>query len=224
MIVTIGEAGLTALVSRQLENFLCTQRELEALSTVLPDALQRTESCFRQVTNKYYWNARGELIFDAFHSGQYGVFLYYLSFAAGRHGHTDLANKLYYLNKSLNAWDVYHQVELPNVFFAEHPVGSVIGRASFQDYLVVQQGCTIGGNRGVYPTLGKYVWLFTNCSVIGSSTIGNNVFVSAGTLVLDQHVPDNTIVFGRSPNLILKSRPTSYFYERSLFKEHKLGA
>lgn len=224
MIITIGEEGLTALLARQLSNFLCGHQECQALAVALPDALRRTEACFRNITNKYYWTTQGELSFDPYHSAQYGIFLYYLSSSVSRSGDLSLANKIYYLNKSLNAWDVYHQVELPGVFFAEHPVGSVIGRASFQDYLVVQQGCTIGGNRGVYPSLGKYVWLFANSAVIGSSKIGSNVFISAGSLVLDEDVPDDTIVFGRSPNLILKRQPTAYFHERSPFKEHTSGA
>ncbi len=53
------------------------------------------------------------------------------------------------------------------------------------------------------------------------SNIGDNVFISAGAFVKDQDIPNNTIVFGKSPNLILKQKPSEYFYESSLFKCHK---
>ena len=42
-----------------------------------------------------------------------------------------LADKLYYLNKMMNGVDLYHQIELPAVWGCEHPMGSIMGRATF---------------------------------------------------------------------------------------------
>jgi len=222
MIIIKGRDGLKNLIQTQLENnFLCTVKEKDELFSTIPEALLRVEKCCFEITNKYYWNEKKESQFNPFHSGQYLIFLYFLSHIIWKNGNTLLADKVYYLNKMLNACDLCYSVELPEVFYQEHPVGSVLGRASYSKYLIFQQNCTVGGNKKKYPSLGELVWFFANSMVIGNSKIGNNVFISAGTYIKDEVIPDNMIVFGRSPNLILKSRPKEYFYRMSLFSKHK---
>lgn len=46
--------------------------------------------------------------------------------------------------------------------------------------------------------------MYANSSFIGKCNIGDNVILSAGTLVKDTDIPSNSIVFGQSPNLIIK--------------------
>ena len=121
----------------------------------------------------------------------------------------------------LNCCDIYYETNLPDIFFLDHPVGSVMGRASYSNYFTFAQNCTVGGNHGIYPCFGEFVSLFANATVIGNSQIGNNVFISANTLVKDEVISDNTIVFGKSPNLIFKQKPPEYFYQASVFKSHK---
>lgn len=224
MRITIGKKGLIELVALQLRgNFLCSTQEYELLESCICEVIGVVETCLRANINKYFWDENGRLVFDPYHSGQYTIFLYFLSrLVWKKHGDKTLASKVYYLNKMFNSCDLYYEVDLPSIFFLDHPVGSVIGRGSFSDYLVFQQNCTVGGNNeGVFPTFGEFVWLYTNAVVIGASTIGNNVFVSAGTYIKDTDIPDNTIVFGRSPNLTLKHKPSEYFCANSPFQVHK---
>lgn len=222
MIVSIGEEDLHALLETQLgSNFLCRQREISELLPAIPTALLRTEKCLGASHNKYYWNDAGELLFNPFHSGQYCTFLYYLSNTVAKSGNTALADKIYYLNKMLNSCELFHQIELPDIFCLDHPYSTGIGRAKFSNYFVFQQNCTVGNNKGVYPSFGEFVWLFANSTVLGDSRIGNNVFIAANTLIKDAQIPDNTIVFGRSPELVLKSKPTEYFHAKSPFKIHR---
>lgn len=93
---------------------------------------------------------------------------------------------------------------------AEHPLGSVLGKAQYSDYLFVYQGTTIGGNRKkgklYYPKLGKNVVLYANATILGETTIGNNVIVSSNTYIINEKVPDNCIVFGQSPNIVIKEK------------------
>jgi serine O-acetyltransferase len=226
MIISIGEENLVKLVTTQLENnFLCDSLEAELLKQGIAEALLLTQNCFREVTSKYYWDKNEQLIFNPFHSAQYNIFLYFLSHLTWRkYENPLLADKIYYLNKMLNSCDLFYEVHMPAIFSADHPVGSVIGRGSFKNYFVFQQNCTVGQNKGIYPIFGEFVWLFASSAVIGSSRIGNNVFVSAGAYVKDEDVPDNTIVFGRSPNLILKEKSSSYFYRQSPFRQHRIYA
>lgn len=217
-----GSEDLLRLVRSQVEhNFLLTDEESGLLAKVLPVALDRCAACFSDITFKHYEKRNGVPVFNPYHSAQYTVFLYHLSRIVGMANRTSaLAAKLYCLNKMLSGADIYYEVELPPVMYFEHPVGSVLGRARYGNHLIVQQGCTVGGNRGKYPVMGDFVWMFAQSMIIGDCSIGNHVFVSAGCHIKDTSIPDNSLVFGQSPNLVIKSRPAEYFLERSPFVAH----
>lgn len=111
----------------------------------------------------------------------------------------------------MNCVDLFYAIDLPDVFSAEHPVSSVMGRASYGNGFFFYQGCTVGGTmdkEGIihYPIIGENVRMFSNSSILGKCIIGNNVKIGAGAIVKNQDVPDNTIVFGESPNLVIKRK------------------
>ena len=200
------------LVTQIGSNFLLEDGEEAALRAALPRALERSETCFRAaVKNKYYWRD-GEVFFNPYHSAQYCIFLYFLSntlFKIG--GASLLADKVYYLNKLLNSLDLYYEVEMPDVFFTDHPVGSVIGRGKFSPHFSFAQNCTVGNNKGVYPEFGENVRLMSGARILGRCKVGSNVILSSGAYVKDTDIPGCTIVFGQSPNLVLKHRDPAYF-------------
>ncbi len=212
-----------SLVLRQLEQlYELEEHEQDLLDAIMPQAMKRVMNCLGAIAHKYYRDENGIPYFDPYHSGHYCLFLSYLSQQAGLESSAkSLATKIYLLNKALHAVDFYFEVNFPDVFMVEHPVGTVLGRARYSNYLVIQQGCTIGGNRSAYPELGEYVWLHAQAMIIGKCRIGNNVFLSAGSIVMDCDVPDNTIVFGRSPNLIFKEKVPAYFHTKSPFAVHQ---
>ena len=146
------------------------------------------------------------MFFNPFHSGQYCIYLYYLSNEVWKYGDSILADKVYYLNKIMNGCDLFYEVELPEVFMLDHPVGSVMGRAIYGERFTFGQNCTVGNNKGIYPKIGCNVKLSTHSSIIGNCHIGDNVTIGAYACVKDQDIPDNSIVFGQSPNLIIKSK------------------
>ncbi len=206
---------IPAILIRQLGNFFPLSEDEEKILVVRsPEALKRCEYCFSHLKNKYY-NRDGEAFFSPFHSGQWLTYLYYLSSTISKTDTGDgknkcLADKIYYLNKIMNGVDLYHEITLPDVFFFEHPLGLVIGRAQIADGLVAYQGCTIGGNfhdgQITYPRIGKNFTMFSNSKVLGNCEVGDNVILSADAYVKDTDIPSDTIVFGKSPNLILKQR------------------
>ncbi len=72
----IRREQLRELVIRQLSNFYgIEERDVFYIETYLDEAIGRTLKCFSHVKNKYY--QRNDI--NAFHSGQYFIFLYYLS-------------------------------------------------------------------------------------------------------------------------------------------------
>ena len=77
------------------------------------------------------------------------IFLYYLSHEIyANTQNTILCDKIYYLNKIMNSVDLFYAIELPQKFGAEHPLGSVMGRAKYGDGFFFYQGCTVGGTDG----------------------------------------------------------------------------
>lgn len=49
--------------------------------------------------------------------------------------------------------------------------------------------------------------------LFSNSNIGNNVLISAGTLIKDENIPPFSIVFGQSPNLIIKENRETFIDE-----------
>lgn len=97
--------------------------------------------------------------------------------------------------------ELYPAVELPERLLMVHPIGTVLGRATYGDHLVcyncVNVGSDLDGNR---PTIGNGVVLFSGAKVLGNVTIGSNVFVTAnavisGTTKNPVTIPDNCVVF-----------------------------
>lgn len=121
-------------------------------------------------------------------------------------GNGENAEKFYYLNKILHSVDLFYAVELPSIWGGEHPLGSVMGRARYSDHFFFYQRCTVGGNKGKYPVLGEFVTMYSDSKILGNSNIGDNVIISANTYVKDEDVPNNSIVFGHSPDLVIKSK------------------
>ena len=119
-------------------------------------------------------------------------------------GGASVSDKLYALNKAMASVDLFYQVELPDIFTFDHPLGSVMGRASYSDYFTFSQGCTVGNNRGIYPRFGQSVFMLSDSNVIGDCEIGSNVIIGANAYVKDVDIPSNSLVFGQSPNLVIK--------------------
>ena len=214
MMLSLPPRQLTKYLTRQLRNLFPDgwSAGRARANKVVESALARMEVCASAVIAKRYRTDTGEPCFSHLHSGQYAAFLYFASHSAARNfGDHELATRLYLLNKALHGLDVYYEVELPDVFVWEHPVGTVLGKAVYGERFVVLQHCTVGGNLQLeYPRIGKHVSLYAGATIIGKCTIGDHVQVAAGARIVDEDVPSGSTVFGTSPNLTIRSRPVPY--------------
>ena len=128
-----------------------------------------------------------------------------LSNQAWRQGYISIAEKAFLLNKALHGIDAFYAITLPDVFLFVHPVGTVLGNASYADCLVVYQNVTVGSDKdGIYPTFGKSTVLYSKSSVIGRCKIGNNVSIAAHSFVRNMDVPDDSVVVGLYPENKIK--------------------
>lgn len=209
MIGKYNNQELFDIVNHQLSNFWIRGGVPETNFLSLETAVQRIENNFIHRKGKIF-QYNGEARFDVVHSVQYAIFLYTYSNQLFLDGNEDAAGKIYYLNKIMNSVDWFYEVKMPSIFSAEHPIGSVVGRAKMDDYLFLYQGTTIGGNHRVgtisYPVIGKHVLMYADSKIIGDSHIGNNVVLASNTYIIDEDIPDNCIVFGQSPNLVIKQK------------------
>ncbi len=215
MNLEIEVCDLEKLIQKQLGNiFFFDQTEAHVLTASVSEALSRCEYCFSQTkARSKYYTRNGEIHFSPFHSGQYAIFLYYLSNSVFKDASASngLADRIYYLNKVMNGLDLFYEVEMPRAFFLDHPVGSVMGRADYGEHFSFSQGCTVGNNRGAYPVIGKNVRMMSGSKIVGKCLIEDDVIISANSYVKDTDIPSCSIVFGSSPNLVVKKMERRYF-------------
>lgn len=56
--------------------------------------------------------------------------------------------------------------------------------------------------------------MYAGASIIGKSKIGNYSIIAADTHIVNQDIPDCCIVFGKSPNIIIKKKTKEEILER----------
>jgi len=122
-------------------------------------------------------------------------------------GFTTESHSLSKANKALHGVDFFPASSIPDVFQFVHPVGSVIGRAQLSSFTIVYQGVSVGAKMPSteeevqgYPVFEGPVILFAGSAVFGKSRVGPNVVFGAGSMVIDQDIPADSIVVGRYPN------------------------
>lgn len=203
IISDLNENEMIALLIKRVCNFfLISEQDRDLIHEKHTEVLTLLKTCFVGVDNKYF-RQDGEVYFSSSHSGQYLIYLYLYSRVFSEMGH-ELKDKFYYLNKIMHSVDIYSEVRLPSVFFFEHPLGLVLGRAEYGSNFFAMQGCTVGGNKGKYPIIGNNVKMFSNSKIVGDSNIGDNVWLAANSYVKDSDIPSNSIVFGQYPDLVIK--------------------
>lgn len=117
MEISIGQEQLLLLITKQVNNlFGISNLEKLLLEKILDEAVVKVSVCFGGINNKYYFE-NGKTYFNPFHSGQYAIFLYYLSHIIWKNGNSNLADKIYYLNKTFNSLDIFYEIDFEFVEF-----------------------------------------------------------------------------------------------------------
>lgn len=192
---------------------LCGQDvHLHAYTTTLAKAKERYLYCLSRKKIKHL-PARILL-----HADEYTSFLYFLASQAWRDNCVELAELSYIVNRRLNGFDCFYTRELPEVFHLEHPIGTIIGQATFGNFLVVYQGVSIGGDMKLrYPVFGNGVALFAKSSVIGSAFVASNCAIGAGVQIYGDAIPQGTAVSLRSEHGLTMA-PMSWSVQERFFK------
>ena len=122
-------------------------------------------------------------------------------------GHTLLARFLSQLSRSVTGIEIHPGASIGRRVLIDHGMGVVIGETTVVgDDCVIYQGVTLGAGAAArqgaetrgqkrHPTLGNGVVVGSGAEIQGAITVGNNVQVASGSIVL-KDVPDNCIVVG----------------------------
>ena len=211
--------SLCSYVSNQLNNFFPDQNKVDLISNieVVKESLQRLDNCFKNVNLKHYFNG-SETIFNHLFSDHYVMFLWFLSNTIfHKMGKCSLADKVYYLNKTLNGLDCMYDTNMPDIFLVFHSSGTMLGKATYSNYFIALHGCTVGSHNGKYPVFGEGVAITANSSVIGNCRIGDMVTISTRTTVFEKDInPNETIFFDYKTGKLI-SRFSENCYSKLFF-------
>lgn len=190
--------ALCRLAARQVDAFF-NDGDPVAADELVPSArlaLARLAHCFSKVNNTYFFDGQ-QSVFDHLHGDQYAMWLYFLANQLNQDkAPAAWCKKLFLLNKALHGCDIFYEVALPPVFLLVHPLGTVLGRGNYDDYLIAYQRVGIGSNHNIYPTLGRHVTLRPGSAVLGKATVGDNCSIAAESLLLDRDLPANSVYIG----------------------------
>jgi len=148
-----------------------------------------------------YWADWESSLPNSYNADHMTLFNYLLAKEEVKLGKSASADRICYLNRIRNGINVWHSVDLPRKTLFVHAIGSVIGNATFGTSIVCYQNVTVGGSKGKYPVFQGSCVIFAGASVIGNCSIGDNVVIGAGALVIDEDIPANSTVIGKVPNL-----------------------
>ena len=204
------------LLNQISNNFFKSIDDEKLITKHMPHILERFERNIENNNNKYYSrvneSGKREAYFDPLHTCQWFLFLYltantiYKYEDEKKEAAREVCDKVYGQSKTLSGCDIYYEVEMPEAFSFDYPLGSHMGRAQYGNGFSFVQGCTVDDKDGKYPIIGENVKMLTGSKIIGNSHIGDNCIISEGTIIVDEDVLHDSIVYGKSPNLIIKSR------------------
>jgi serine O-acetyltransferase len=111
-----------------------------------------------------------------------------------------LARFLSHVSRFLTGIEIHPGAKIGHGVFIDHGMGVVIGETSeVGDGCTIYQGVTLGGtslSHGKrHPTLGRNVVVGVSACVLGAITLGDNVKVGGGSVVV-KDVPANATVVG----------------------------
>lgn len=138
----------------------------------------------------------------------YAILSYRLSHVLYQNSHFLLARYISQRAAKKTGIEIHPGACIGNGLFIDHGHGVVIGETvEIGNNVTIYQGVTLGGTgKDIgkrHPTIGDNVMISAGAIILGPFTIGNNVKIGAGSVVL-KAVPDNCTVVG-IPGKVVKN-------------------
>jgi serine O-acetyltransferase len=207
-LVDCSRSELIEYVSRQLVHFFPDGAEdsRPMVAANLDESLDRLSPSVRLCR---VWP---EDSFSYLHSNQYAAFLYFVANTIWRNsGNERLCTKLFYLNKTLNGFECFFTIELPEILCISHSLGIVLAHAVYGNYLVLHQNSTVGRlHTDQRPVLGEGVVLFPNSAIVGNCNVGARTVLAQGSSIINADTPGDCVVFSNGGRLTFKKPKINY--------------
>lgn len=107
------------------------------------------------------------------------------------------------LARHIGQIEIFYSADIGLGFKINHGVGTVIGaRCKIGNNCTIHQNCTIGDRKGGRPTIGNNVIIYAGAMILGDITIGDNSIIGANSVVT-KSCPPYSVLIG-SPAKIVK--------------------
>jgi serine O-acetyltransferase len=225
MITSLPPAELLDYIRKQSgylfpDSFDLKGKDVEAAFRL---AMDKVEHCFSAITHPGYHDEKGNVLFSHLHADHYAHLLYRFSNCLWhRSQNKPLCDKLLLMNRALFTLFISYKNDMPDYFFLAHPFGTILGNASYHDFLVVSHGVTVNteqdelGNPA--PVLGKGLFLGAHAKIIGKQPIGDRVSVGVDAFVYNTAIPDDSVVLCENGNhCLVQPRHKSHCMAQNYF-------
>lgn len=143
-----------------------------------------------------------------FKPGFQAVFLYRVAHALHCRGWHRLAWGISRFNQFLTSAEIEYNARIGPGLMIAHPGGIVVGRGTrLGETVTLFQGVTLGARDWhpdrikEFPDVGDNVFLFAGSKILGGIRLGNNVVVSANTVVMAD-VPEGDLAIGNPAQFV----------------------
>ncbi|MCL5674541.1 MAG: serine O-acetyltransferase [Candidatus Omnitrophica bacterium] len=143
------------------------------------------------------------------YSGLHAIWMHRLNHVLWNSGWKTFARFLSNLTRFFTGIEIHPAAKIGRRFFIDHGMGVVIGETSvIKDDVLLYQGVVLGGvtheKKKRHPTVGNNVVIGAGAIVLGPIEIGDNARIGAGSVVV-KSVPADTTVVG-VPGMAVKKQ------------------
>lgn len=144
--------------------------------------------------------------------GLHAVWLHRVAHFLWKRGFLFLGRLVSHINRWLTGIEIHPGARIGRRFFIDHGMGVVIGEtAEIGDGVLLYQGVVLGGTslqKGKrHPTIGNNVVIGAGAIVLGPITVGDNARIGAGSVVI-RSVPAGATVVGVPARLVGQPEPS----------------
>lgn len=143
--------------------------------------------------------ARSKLEVVLFYPGVHALWLHRIAYYLWSKKWILLSRLISHINRFLTGIEIHPAAQIGRGVFIDHGMGVVVGEtAVIGDGCIIYKGVVLGGTTlektKRHPTLGKKVIVGSNACVLGNITIGDNVRIGSGSVVVKDVPPAATVV------------------------------
>jgi len=144
--------------------------------------------------------AKGAIEIILLYSGFHAIIAYRISHILWKMKIPFFPRALSQIARFFTGIEIHPGAQIGSGFFIDHGMGVVIGETTIiGNDVTIFQGVTLGGTGKEtgkrHPTLGNNIVVGTGAKILGNIVIGDNSYIGANAVVIDE-VPPNTTVVG----------------------------